>query len=77
VRIAHILLGIGDKTGALERLEQAVDQRAADLVWVGVHPVYDEVRDEPRFQDLLGQLGLAGSVSTRVLVSSRPPPISA
>ena len=77
VRIAHILLGIGDKTGALERLEQALDQRAADLVWVGVHPVYDEVRDEPRFQDLLGQLGLAGSVSTRVLVSSRPPPISA
>jgi serine/threonine-protein kinase len=77
VRLAQILLGVGDRAGALDQLEQAVDQRAADLVWIGIHPVYDGVRDEPRFQDALGQLGLAGSVSTRVLLSSRPPPISA
>jgi len=76
-RIAQVLLGLGDRDGALSRLEQAVDERAADLVWIGVHPVYDGVRDDPRFQDALGRAGLLGSASTRVLVSSRPPPISA
>jgi tetratricopeptide (TPR) repeat protein len=77
VRLAQILLGLGEKAGALERLEEAVERRAVDLVWLGVHPVYDGIRDDPRFQKVVQRLGLAGSAATRVLVSSRPPPISA
>ncbi len=76
-RIAQVHLGLGDRGAALEWLGRAVDERATDAVWVGVHPVYDPLRDEPRFQDALERLGLAASVSTRVRVSSPPPPISA
>jgi hypothetical protein len=46
-------------------------------VWLGVHPVYDEIREDPRFQALVARLGIAPAVATRVLVSSPPPPTSA
>jgi serine/threonine-protein kinase len=76
-RLSQILLGLGDRGAALDRLEQAVDERAADVAWIGIHPVYEGVANDPRFQDALARAGLLQSASTRVLVSSRPPPISA
>ncbi|MGH7518103.1 MAG: protein kinase domain-containing protein [Gemmatimonadales bacterium] len=77
VRVAQIHLGLGDRADALEWLERAVDERATDVVWLGVHPIFDALRDERRFEDVLERIGLAAAASTRVLVSSRPPPISA
>ncbi len=77
VRVAQVHLGLGDRADALEWLERAVDERATDVVWFGVHPIYDSLRNERRFDDLLERIGLAATASTRVLVSSPPPPISA
>jgi tetratricopeptide (TPR) repeat protein len=77
VRIAQVLLGLGDHDAALARLSEAVEVRACDLGWLGVHPVYDEIREDPRFRMIVEQLGLAASAGTRVLVSSPPPPTSA
>jgi serine/threonine-protein kinase len=76
VRIAQVLLGLGDRDAALDQLNDAVTRRAVDLVWLGVHPVYDDVRNDPRFSALMEQVGLSTTAGTRVLVSSPPRPTS-
>ncbi len=57
--LAQIHLGMGNHEAALERLEEAASLRAADLVWLKIHPIYDSVRGHPRFRALLTQLNLA------------------
>ena len=56
--IAQVHLGLGDEETALERLEEAAALRAADMVWLKVHPLYDRVRGHPRFRAMLGMLRL-------------------
>ncbi len=56
--LAQIHLGLGAHEAALERLEEAAALRAADLVWLKVHPIYDCIRGHPRFRALLGTLHL-------------------
>ncbi|HVO35985.1 MAG TPA: hypothetical protein VMT21_10490, partial [Gemmatimonadales bacterium] len=56
--LAQIHLGLGNHDAALERLEEAAALRAADLVWLKIHPIYDTVRGHPRFRALLTQLNL-------------------
>jgi len=57
--ISQIHIGLGNHEAALERLEEAAALRAADLVWLKIHPIYDLVRGHPRFRALLSQLNLA------------------
>lgn len=49
---------LGDAEGALDELERAYDQRNVNLIYVAVDPVYERVRSHPRFQRLLGKMGL-------------------
>ena len=56
--ISQIDIGLGNHEAALERLEEAAALRAADLVWLKIHPIYDLVRGHPRFRALLSQLNL-------------------
>ena len=56
--IAQVHLGLGDDDTALERLDEAAALRAADMVWLKVHPIYDHIRGHPRFRALLGTLHL-------------------
>jgi len=56
--LAQVHLGLGDDDTALERLEEAAALRAADMVWLKVHPIYDRVRGHPRFRAMLGMLHL-------------------
>jgi TolB-like protein/Tfp pilus assembly protein PilF len=56
--LAQIQLGLGNDESALERLEEAAERRAADLVWLKVHPIYDAIRGHPRFRALLGTIHL-------------------
>jgi len=56
--LAQIHLGLGDHAAALERLEEAAERRAADVVWLKVHPIYDAIRGHPRFRALLGTIHL-------------------
>ena len=58
-RLAHVSAGLGDRTAALDRLEEAVAERAADVAWLGVRPVFASLRGEPRFEALVKRLGLA------------------
>jgi TolB-like protein/Flp pilus assembly protein TadD len=58
---ALIHLGLGEKEQALECLEIGARGRETSLAGLKVHPAYDELRGEPRFQALLRKLGMAGA----------------
>jgi TolB-like protein/Flp pilus assembly protein TadD len=50
--------GLGDKDRCLEWLEKAFAERADLLTWINVEPMMDDVRTDPRFQDLIRRIGL-------------------
>jgi DNA-binding winged helix-turn-helix (wHTH) protein/tetratricopeptide (TPR) repeat protein len=49
---------IGDGTGALEELEAAVKTRPYDLMFVAVDPMFEPLRAESRFREVVRALGL-------------------
>jgi len=57
--IAQIYLGLGEHEQALCWLEKAYDERSVWLIWLGVDPKFDPLRDQPRFKALLARIGLA------------------
>jgi TolB-like protein/Tfp pilus assembly protein PilF len=59
VSLARVYIGLGDKEQALVWLRKAYDERSAYLVNIGVHPAYDPLRSDPRFDELLRGVGLA------------------
>lgn len=50
---AFIYLGLGETENALMHLEQAVQRRESSVIGMKVHPAYDRLRSEKRFQVLL------------------------
>lgn len=56
---AVVHLGLGERERALDWLEKGCAQGEMTLEILKVHPIYDDVRDEPRFQAVLRRLGLA------------------
>src|ERR1041385_1917875 len=53
-----LFAGLGDKDKAMMWLEKAFADRADGLTWLNVEPMLDEVRSDPRFQDLIRRIGL-------------------
>lgn len=49
---ARIHLGLGEYDQAITLLEKAYESREGELVWLGVSPIYDPIRSDPRFQKL-------------------------
>jgi TolB-like protein/Tfp pilus assembly protein PilF len=47
----------GDRNRALESLNRAYEEREGSLVNLNVDPFWDELRPDPRFQDLLRRVG--------------------
>lgn len=60
VQLAQPYAALGEFDRALSLLEEARQQRSADLIWIGVRPTFDPVRNDPRFQRLLAEMHLAG-----------------
>lgn len=56
--IALIYVGLQDKNRALTWLERAVEERGELVSALGVDPIWDPLRGDPRFAVLLSQLGL-------------------
>lgn len=56
--IAGIYAGLGEKEQALAWLERAYQARSDYLVFVRMDPLWDGLRLEPRFQDLMRRIGL-------------------
>jgi len=55
---AIIYAGLGDKEKALEILQQSLDQQEWLLIFLKVQPFWDNLRDDPRFVELLKKVGL-------------------
>jgi serine/threonine protein kinase/tetratricopeptide (TPR) repeat protein len=56
--IALIYVGLGDRSQALEWLEEAYQDHSCWFAWIRVWPQFDILRGEPRFQDLLRRMHL-------------------
>ena len=52
-------LGLGDYDQAFAWLERAYQEQSNILLFLKVHPFFDPVRGDPRFADLVRQVGLA------------------
>ena len=51
-------LGLGDYDQAFVWLERAFQEQANLILFLKVHPIFDPVRGDSRFQDLLRRVGL-------------------
>jgi serine/threonine-protein kinase len=58
VLTASVDAALGDNAAAMAALDHARELRATDLVWVGLRPVFDGLRDDPQFAQLLVDTGL-------------------
>jgi eukaryotic-like serine/threonine-protein kinase len=57
ISMAVLNARLGDRDQAFAWLEKAYAQRDTDLQWLKVAPVWDNLRSDPRFQDLTRRLG--------------------
>ncbi|PYK39798.1 MAG: hypothetical protein DME49_02800 [Verrucomicrobia bacterium] len=55
---ATIYLGLGDKGKVLDWLEKSYEQQDSACWYLKIDQIYDNVRNEPRFQALLKKVGL-------------------
>jgi hypothetical protein len=51
-------LGLGENEQAFAWLEEAYKERSNMLQFVKVHPLFDPLRGDPRFADLVHRVGL-------------------
>jgi len=58
VAIATVYTGLGRIEEAFESLERAYETRASRSVYIGVNPVFDPIRSDQRFLDLLARMNL-------------------
>ena len=56
--IAKIFAALGEQDKAFEWLEKIFAQRGRDLLDLKISAYFDMLRDDPRFNDLLGRVGL-------------------
>jgi serine/threonine-protein kinase len=56
---ALVHIGLGDLDSAFEALHHATNMRASDLAWIASEPLYDGLRVDPRFPDILRRIGFA------------------
>jgi TolB-like protein/Flp pilus assembly protein TadD len=56
---AIIYLGLGELEQTFSWLDRAFDERAGFLAFIKVEPMFDGVRSDPRFKDLLRRMGLS------------------
>ncbi|MEP6708118.1 MAG: tetratricopeptide repeat protein [Pyrinomonadaceae bacterium] len=56
--LALIHAGLGETDKTLSSLDKASEQRAVFLAWMNVEPMFDSIRSDPRFVDLLKRIGL-------------------
>jgi eukaryotic-like serine/threonine-protein kinase len=56
--LAYIALAFGDRTRAMALFDEAVNERDPSVVWLGVDPRLDEIRDDGHFRQLLQTIGV-------------------
>jgi len=62
--VAVARLALGDREGALDALEEAVEGRNGWILpFLGVDPLFDAVRAEPRFRKIIERIGIVPAAS--------------
>ena len=56
--VVLIYLGLNEKNKTFKYLQRAFDERNAWLVYLNTNPVFDSLRSDVRFDELLKRLGL-------------------
>jgi len=56
--LAHIYSELGERDEAFKWLEKAYENKDGDLAWLKVEPKWDNLRDDPRFANILRRMGL-------------------
>ncbi|MGH9817530.1 MAG: TPR end-of-group domain-containing protein, partial [Candidatus Acidiferrales bacterium] len=60
IQVARLYAYANEGNLALQWLERAHAERDFEMVYLGVHPAWDNLRSDPRFQDLLRRMNLPG-----------------
>jgi len=60
--IAVVQLGLGRREEALSWLERSEQDHSPTLFMIGVHPLWDPLRDEPRFKAVVEKVGLTAAL---------------
>jgi serine/threonine protein kinase/tetratricopeptide (TPR) repeat protein len=63
--LALIHLGLGDRRQVLDLLDRAYEERSGRLMNLRVHPWFDSLRGDARFQELLRRTGLDQPTATK------------
>ncbi len=58
--VAQLFAAAGEHDRALDWLERGFQVRHPAITTIGVVPIYDSLRDHPRFQNLLQRMNLPG-----------------
>jgi TolB-like protein/DNA-binding winged helix-turn-helix (wHTH) protein/Flp pilus assembly protein TadD len=53
---AVVYARMGDKEKTLENLQRAYEERYPSMVFVGIEPIFDNLRSDPRYAELLGRI---------------------
>jgi tetratricopeptide (TPR) repeat protein len=56
--MAEAYMRIGDKEKAIKSLEKAYEEHDSDLVSLGVEPMFDPIRSDTRFREILRRMKL-------------------
>ena len=54
--LAILYVGLGDKERALEQLNKAFEDRAGFILYLNVEPLFDPLRADPRFAELVRKM---------------------
>ena len=71
--IAMVHVGLGDRESALEWLEQAAQQGDQRARVVAVEPRFDDLREDPRFDELVARFGLPPGAGRARRAAGREP----
>jgi TolB-like protein/DNA-binding winged helix-turn-helix (wHTH) protein/Tfp pilus assembly protein PilF len=58
--IGNVYVGLNRREDALDEFERAFAQHDPWMFWLKVHPLYDEIRNDPRFQELIRRMKFPG-----------------
>ncbi len=56
--VAQVFAALGDRDKAFEWMEKAYEERSSYLPWIKVDPMFDSLRTDPRYPQLLTRLGI-------------------
>jgi len=58
VFIAYIYIYLGNKDQAFAWMEKGVQERSGQILWLRIEPLFDPLRSDPRFDEMVRRMGL-------------------